>query len=255
MDPHAVRIGPRRWLRAGLLALLLPAMTACAGNPPPPEPEAWDPIEPVNRQVYVFNEQLDRFVAKPLADAYVFVTPRFARRGVTNFFDNMGVPGNALNHTLQGNPGDGARDTGRFLINSTLGLVGLFDVATPLGLEATSNEDFGQTLAVWGAPEGMYLMLPAYGPNNTRDIHDLPVSLATNPVTYIGWTVALPLYALDLVNTRARLDQAARFRSEAALDEYDFTRSAYSQYRNNLIWDGDPPEQDFFDDLDDDFDW
>ncbi|WP_290652020.1 VacJ family lipoprotein [Aquisalimonas sp.] len=254
MDAHTVS---RLRLLTGPMLVLLSALvvTACASSPPPPEPDAWDPIEPVNRQVYDFNEQLDRFVAKPLADAYVFVTPRFARRGVTNFFNNMGEPGNAVNNLLQGKPGDSARDTGRFLINTTLGLAGLFDVATPLGLQDPSDEDFGQTLAVWGTPEGMYLVLPAYGPSTTRDIHDIPVSLATNPVSYAGGVIALPLYALNLVNTRARLEQAARFRSEAALDEYDFTRSAYRQYRDNLIWDGDPPEADFFDDLDDDFDW
>lgn len=254
MDAHALTTRLFRFLRLCLLALVLPAVTACASSPPPPEPEAWDPVEPANRRVYGFNEQLDRFVAKPLADAYVFVTPRFARRGVTNFFDNLGEPANALNNTFQGKPGQGARDTGRFLINTTIGVVGLFDVATPLGLES-SNEDFGQTLATWGSPEGMYLMLPALGPTTTRDIHDLPVSMATNPLTYAGAAIAFPLFALDMVNTRANLDQAARFRSEAALDEYTFTRSAYRQHRNNLIWDGDPPEEDFFNDLDEDFDY
>lgn len=255
MEPNTVT-RPRRFAQTIALALAtLLLLTGCASSePPPPEPETWDPIEPTNRKVYVFNEQLDRFVAKPLADGYVFITPRFVRRGVTNFFDNMGEPGNAVNNVLQGKPRDGARDTGRFLINSTIGLAGLFDVATALGMER-SNEDFGQTLAVWGTPEGAYLVLPAYGPNNTRDVNDIPVSLATNPITYAGWMITLPLYALDLVNTRAQLDQAARFRSEAALDEYDFTRSAYRQYRDNLIWDGEPPETDFFDDLDDDFDW
>lgn len=143
----------------------------------------------------------------------------------------------------------------RFTLNSTIGLLGLFDVATPLGFER-HVEDFGQTLAVWGTPEGTYIVLPVMGPSTTRDIHDYPVSAATNVVTYLGgWAVVGPLYALDLINTRANLDQAARFRSEAALDEYVFTRSAYRQYRNNLIFDGDVPERDLFDDLDDDFDW
>lgn len=250
MDAIALKTRLRRLQRLIATLALLPLVTACATSPPPPEPDAYDPAESVNRGVYTFNEQLDTYIAKPLADAYVFVTPRFARRGVTNFFNNLGEPGNALNNTLQGKPGAGARDTGRFLINSTVGVVGLFDVASAIGLEE-SNEDFGQTLAVWGAPEGMYLMLPAYGPSTTRDVHDIPASIATSPLTYVGWTVALPLYALDLVNTRARLDQADRFRSEAALDEYDFTRSAYRQHRNSLIWDGDPPERDLLDDLED----
>lgn len=242
---------PARNLAPLLVLLVLPALLGgCAATPPDPELDAYDPAEPVNRKVYTFNEQLDRFVAKPLADAYVFVTPRIARQGIGNFFSNLGEPGNAVNSTLQGKPGEGGRDLGRFAINSTIGVLGLFDVATPLGIEG-HQEDFGQTLAVWGTPEGAYLMLPVYGPSNTRDVNDLPVALATNPLTYATAVVAFPLYALNLVDTRAQLDQAARFRSEAALDEYDFTRSAYRQYRDNLIWDGDPPEADFFDEMDD----
>lgn len=255
MDANPLTGGVHRLARAVFACLLATLVTACAtAGPPPPEPDAWDPAEPANRSVYTFNDQLDRFVAKPLADAYVFVTPRFARQGVTNFFANLGEPGNVLNSTLQGKPGDGARSTGRFLINSTVGLFGLIDIASRVGLEA-QDEDFGQTLAVWGAPEGMYLILPGLGPNTTRDVTDLPVSLATHPVTYLTASVALPLYALNLINTRAELDQADRLRSEAALDEYDFTRSAYRQYRNNLIWDGEPPQPDYFDELDDDFEW
>lgn len=240
----------QRAVRATALVLLTVLfLSGCASTPPQPEPDAWDPAEPVNRDVYTFNETLDAWVAKPLADAYVVVTPGFARDGVTNFFDNLGEPANALNNTLQGKPGAGARDTGRFLINTTVGIVGLLDVATPMGLES-SNEDFGQTLAVWGTPEGMYLMVPAMGPSTTRDVVDYPVAFATNPITYVAAPVAVPLYVLDLVNTRANLESANRFRNQAALDSYTFTRSAYRQYRNGLIWDGDPPEEDFFDDLD-----
>ncbi|MCC5858389.1 MAG: VacJ family lipoprotein [Ectothiorhodospiraceae bacterium] len=239
-------------LPALLLALLL---GGCAGTPPMPDEQVHDPLENVNRRIYAFNEQLDRYIAKPAADAYVFVTPRFARRGVTNFFDNARYPGTVVNGALQGKWGQAGRDSGRFLLNSTIGLLGLFDVATPLGLEQ-HNEDFGQTLAVWGTPEGTYLVLPVMGPSTTRDVHDYPVGMATNVVTYLGgWALIGPLYALDLVNLRANLDQAARFRSEAALDEYVFTRSAYRQYRNNLIFDGEVPERDLFDDLDEDFDW
>ncbi|MCC5809531.1 MAG: VacJ family lipoprotein [Ectothiorhodospiraceae bacterium] len=242
-------------LKACLLIGALFITSACASTPPMPDRDVDDPWEVTNRRVYNVNEQLDRYIARPVADAYVFVTPRFARRGVTNFFSNARYPGTMLNSALQGKWRQTGRDTVRFTLNSTLGLLGLFDVATPLGFER-NNEDFGQTLAVWGTPEGSYIVLPVMGPSTTRDIHDYPVSAATNVVTYLGgWAVAGPLYALDLINTRANLDQAARFRSEAALDEYVFTRSAYRQYRNNLIFDGEVPERDPFDDLDDDFDW
>ena len=243
-----------RNIRAAVATLLLALLLGgCASTPTEDDgtQASSDPWEGVNRQVFAFNETLDAWVAKPLADAYIFVTPGFARDGVTNFFDNLGEPANALNNTLQGKPGAGLQDTGRFLINSTVGIVGLVDVATPMGLES-SNEDFGQTLAVWGTPEGMYLMLPAMGPSTTRDVVDYPVAFATNPITYVAAPVAVPLYVLDLVNTRANLEAASRFRNQAALDPYTFTRSGYRQYRNGLIWDGDPPQADFFDELDSD---
>lgn len=237
---------------AGLMALILAMvpLAGCATTPPDPDPEPYDPIEPVNRRIYAFNDQLDRYVAKPLADAYVAVTPRFVRTGVTNFFRNARYPGTILNGALQGEWGQSGRDTGRFLVNSTVGVLGLFDVATPMGLERNSA-DFGETLGKWGTPEGMYLVLPALGPSNSRDVNDIPVSTATNLVTYVGGWIVFPLYALEAIDTRARLDQAARLRSEAALDEYSFTRSAYRQYRNHIIFDGDVPERDPFDDLDD----
>ena len=235
-------------------ALLVVLLAGCAATPPDPDPAAYDPFEETNRRVYTFNENLDRYVAKPAADAYVFITPRFVRTGVTNFFNNAFYPGVVLNSALQGRWDETVRGSLRFLVNTTVGIGGLFDVATPMGFER-KNRDFGQTLAGWGAPEGVYLVLPGLGASNTRDINDIPVSLATNPISYVAWTVATPLYALNLVNTRANLDQAARFRSEAALDEYNFTRSAYRQFRNNVIFDGDPPETDPFDDVDWDDDW
>lgn len=240
-----------RPVSGALLLLLAVLLTGCATTPPTPQPDAYDPAEPANRRVFAFNEQLDRFIAKPLADAYVFITPRFVRRGVTNFFDNASYPGTVLNSALQGKWGQSGRDTGRFIINSTLGVFGLFDVATPLGLEE-NNEDFGQTLGVWGTPEGAYIMLPGLGPTTSRDIHRIPVGAATNLVSYLGsWILVGPLYVLDVINMRANMQQAARFRDEAALDSYTFTRSAYRQHRNNLIFDGDVPEVDLFDELED----
>ncbi len=236
----------------GVLLLLACLVAGCASAPPAPDPETYDPLEQTNRRIYVFNETLDTYVARPAADAYVAVTPRFVRTGVTNFFSNASYPGVVVNSALQGRWDETVEGTVRFFVNSTVGLLGLFDVATRMGLEPR-NRDFGQTLAGWGSPEGAYLVLPGLGPSNTRDVNNIPVAMATNVVTYVGWTVAAPLYALDLVNTRANLDQAARFRSEAALDEYVFTRSAYRQFRTSHVFDGDPPEPD--DDPFDDLDW
>lgn len=245
-------IGPASTaLRLLLAVMALSLMTACASTPPTPKEQVYDPLEPMNRSVYAFNQRLDRYVAAPLARGYVRVTPEFMRDSVTNFFRNARYPGTIVNGAFQGKWGQSGRDTGRFLINSTAGLLGLFDVAQHVGLER-NEEDFGKTLAGWGVSEGAHLEIPALGPSNTRDVHDIPVSAVTNLTIYLGgWTVVLPLYVLDAVNTRARLDTAARFRSEAALDEYVFTRGAYRSYRNNVIFEGNPPEVDPFDELED----
>lgn len=232
-------------LRLSALIAALVLASGCATNATPLNPN--DPWEPGNRQVYDFNDDLDRKVLAPAASGYSAVTPRFVRRGVTNFFNNVTYPKVIVNSFLQGKGRQGLADTGRFLINTTLGVVGLFDVATPLGLPA-NNEDFGQTFAVWGANSGPYLVLPGYGPSTVRDSMDIPLSIAVNPLTYtVAWTVSVPLAVLYAVNLRANLDQAARLREEAAHDPYVFTRSAYLQYRQSLIHDGAPPA-DYYDD-------
>lgn len=241
-----------------LLALTASAgllLGGCAGVPPTPERSIQDPYEARNRQTYDFNEALDRNVAKPLADAYVAVTPRFVRHGVSNFFDNAAEPGYVVNSVLQGRWQDAGRGSARFLINSTLGLLGLFDVAAAMNIES-EYRDFGQTLAGWGMQEGNYLVLPLYGPSSTRDVSDIPIAMISNPVSWLQWSVAGPLYALNLINVRASLDDAASFRDEAALDPYLFTRSAWRQYRNNLIFEGNPPVDELYDDWDQlDLDW
>ncbi len=233
-------------LRLSFVLTIALAISGCATNATPLNPN--DPWEPGNRQVYDFNDDLDRKVLAPAASGYSAVTPRFVRRGVTNFFNNVTYPKVIVNSFLQGKGRQGLADTGRFLINTTLGVVGLFDVATPLGLPA-NNEDFGQTFAVWGANSGPYLVLPGYGPSTVRDSMDIPLAIALNPLTYLAtWGVGIPLAALYAINTRAELDQAARFRDEAAFDPYVFTRAAYLQHRQNLIYDGNPPLDELYDD-------
>ena len=203
-----------------------------------------DPIEPINRKLYTFNESLDKYLMKPIARNYVNFTPRPLRTGVTNFFDNMAYMNVALNSLLQGKLDHGLSDIFRFIFNSTIGIGGLFDIATGMGLEE-HNEDLGQTFAVWGSGQGAYLNLPLYGPNTVRDAPNLATSILLNPTTYISSTALWPVSALNLINTRANLLEAANIRDEAAIDPYSFTREAYIQQREYLIHDGSPPAEDY----------
>lgn len=192
-----------------------------------------DPLENLNRKIFVFNDKLDTYLAKPISDAYLYVTPKVVQTGVRNFFSNLKDVNVVLNDLLQGKFQQGLEDTGRFTINSTIGLFGLFDVATEAGL-AKNDEDFGQTLAVWGVPEGPYLVLPILGPTTTRDIPGSVFDTAANPVTYVG----LPIQLISLLNARANAEGALRFIDDASLDPYVFTRESFLQYRRNLAYDG-----------------
>jgi phospholipid-binding lipoprotein MlaA len=236
-----------RAIRATLLisALLL---AGCASTPKEGDAQAGnpDPIEPVNRGFYAFNEGLDRALIKPLATGYSKITPAPVRTVVTNFFDNLSYLNVILNSFLQGKVGDGMSDLGRFIVNSTLGIGGLFDVATDMGLER-HNEDLGQTLAVWGFGEGAYVYLPVRGPNTVRDLPNQASSLLLNPLTYISGTVLAPITALGIINARANLLDETNIRDEAALDGYSFTREAYLQRRQYLIYDGNPPTEGYDD--------
>lgn len=212
-----------------------------------------DPLEPANRAFYGLNEGIDRGLVKPLAEAYEKVTPEPARTAVTNFFDNLLYLNVILNSFLQGKFNQGFSDTGRFLVNSTLGLGGLFDVATGMGMPL-HNEDFGQTLAKWGMGSGPYVYLPIKGPNSSRDLPDIATSMLLNPLTYISGGVLIPIQALRIINLRANLLDETRIRDEAAVDPYSFTREAYLQRREYLIFDGNPPAtgyEDIFEEEDD----
>lgn len=192
-----------------------------------------DPYENFNRKVYGFNDSVDDYVAKPISDAYQYVTPQFMQTGVSNFFNNLKTINVVLNDVLQAKFGQSGRDSGRFLMNSTLGLAGLFDVAKTVGLEQ-NDEDFEQTLAVWGVPQGPYLVLPFWGPVTTRGIPGAVFDAAANPTTYVG----APVQVISLINTRANAEGALKFIDEAALDPYVFTRESFLQWRNHLATDG-----------------
>ena len=202
-----------------------------------------DPFESINRAVFTFNENADEYVIKPAAEAYQFVLPEFVRTGVTNFFSNIGDIFVAVNNLLQGKPGNAANDIGRFLVNSTIGILGLFDVATEAGLEK-NKEDFGQTLGVWGVPSGPYVVLPLFGPSSIRDTAGLVVDIKTDFIlnsNQLNHDQKLGSTVLRVVNQRANLLNASQLLEDAAFDKYSFLRDSYLQRRFNQVHDGNPP--------------
>jgi len=200
----------------------------------------YDPYESFNRRVFAFNNQLERRVFRPVSTVYLSVTPQPVRDGVQNFFTNLGYPSVVLNDLLQGKYEQGMTDAGRFVFNSTLGLGGMVDIASGMGFER-HYEDFGQTLALWGVDEGIFLELPLIGPRTLRDLPGIPVSIATNVQFYadIG-LVGYPLSLLSAVDRHSRLLPSIKIRDKAALDPYIFQREAYRQRRQEVIHQGDP---------------
>lgn len=238
MNPILVRFR----VLACVFAFALSGGCATTGDPR-------DPLEPVNRGIYTFNEAVDTTVLKPAAELYRGLVPRIVRTGVSNVFANINDVIIALNNLLQGKFTNAASDTGRVLVNTTVGLLGIFDVATGLGLEK-HNEDFGQTLGYWGAGGGPYLVLPIFGPSNIRDTFGLVVDVLSDPITYIDPTRDRNIVVgVRAVNRRSELLDATTILETAALDKYQFVRDAYLQRRRNLIYDGNPPRE-----KDEDFD-
>jgi phospholipid-binding lipoprotein MlaA len=210
-----------------------------------------DPLEPLNRKIYAFNMILDENLFKPVADTYVKFTPDPLQIGIANFFENLGEINIVINDFLQGKFKQGLMDSGRFVINSTFGVIGLVDHATDLGLRK-HEEDFGQTLAVWGVGQGPYLMLPVLGPQTLRDTPAIGMSIVANPLFYVDdTTITISLSVLGAIDLRARSEGAIQFVNEAAVDPYAFTREAYLQRREFLIYDGNPPTSDLLDLLED----
>ncbi|WP_312253105.1 VacJ family lipoprotein [Stenotrophomonas sp.] len=195
---------------------------------------AYDPWEPLNRKVHAFNNAVDRGVARPLATAYTHVVPRFARTGVSNFFSNLRSPLTITNQLLQGRPGDAWDTLGRFLMNSTLGIGGLFDPASK-AMVPRRNEDFGQTLGAWGWRRSRYVELPFFGPRTVRDVFGLAGDIPLSPIRTIEEDkVRIGLQGLQLVDTRAQLMALDDIR-DSAVDEYALTRDAWLQRRNYQI--------------------
>jgi phospholipid-binding lipoprotein MlaA len=174
--------------------------------------------------------------------------PNPVQRSIGNFYDNVAYPNVILNDFLQGKIQQGFEDSLRFVINSTVGGAGLFDVATPMGLPQ-HDEDFGQTLGVWGVSTGSYLFVPLIGPSTYRDVPGLPVSLFTNVLfyagTFAGGAFAAPITILSIIEKRARLTGPMRIRDQAAIDPYLFVREGFLQQRKHLIYDGAPPPESY----------
>ena len=210
--------------------------------------EVRDPIEPFNRAIFSFNEYADRYFMRPGAMAYSAVTPKPIQRGVGNFFRNLRTVSSAAASLLQGKGKRGAVEVGRMAINTTFGIGGLIDVARKAGLQP-QREDIGQTFAVWGWENPPYLVLPLLGPSNFRDAPDQVFQQIFLP------PVILPFYnpglrAIDGLQQRAEQMDASDARDDMALDKYVFTREAFMQRRRFLVYDGDPPTEDFDDLLD-----
>ena len=213
----------------------LAVLVGCASTSAPKA----DPWEGLNRGTFAFNEALDQAVLVPAAKGYQAVTPKVVRSGISNVFSNVGDVGNGLNNLLQGKPGDSLSDIGRLLINSTLGILGLFDVATPMGLEKHS-EDFGQTLGRWGVGSGPYLVLPFMGPSTLRDaIGRVPDGRAASYSRHIEHVPSRnATLGLDILRIREELLAASKTLDEATLDKYQFLRDSFLQRRLNQIMDG-----------------
>lgn len=228
-------------LKAALAACGVAALASgCATNAANPK----DPYEGFNRAMFSVNEGLDKAIAKPLALGYDAVAPLPVKAGVGNFFGNVGDLWIGVNNGLQGKASDGASDIGRLLINSTVGIFGLFDVASELGFEK-HDEDFGQTLARWGVGDGGYLFWPVIGPRTVRDTGGFAVDGFADPVKWgvNNIPVRNTTYAVRLVDVRASLLPSDKVVEEAALDKYAYIRDAYLQRRRSQVYDGRPPRQ------------
>lgn len=230
--------------RAALCALTAAALLAgCATAQRP------DPLEPLNRKVFAFNEAIDAAVLKPTAEAYRAALPTPAQIAVSNFFGNLKDAWSAVNLLLQGRVADSLSDVMRVGTNTVFGFMGVMDIATELGFER-HGEDFGQTLGRWGVPPGAYIVWPLLGPSTVRDSVGLPVDMLATPESLVNVSVTRnSMTALRLVSTRAGLLSTTGLLDDIALDKYAFVRTAYLQRRRSLVYDGNPPEEDDEDDL------
>ena len=221
--PLARRVG------TAAAASLVLALAGCASGPPN------DPLEPYNRSMSKFNDNVDAAVLKPVATVYKTITPPLARTGVSNFFANLGDAWSFVNNVLQLHPEGALNSAVRFSVNTVFGLGGIFDVASEMGVDRR-KQDFGLTLGRWGVPPGPYVVLPLLGPSTVRDTLALPVDWQGNLISGVDPVSSRnSLYALRAVNTRANLLRASEVLENAALDKYSFTRDVFLNLRSQGI--------------------
>jgi phospholipid-binding lipoprotein MlaA len=225
-----------------LLIITFGLSSGCATLEGPPNPD--DPFESFNRSMFAFNETVDKYAFKPAAEGYNFIMPDIASKGVSNFFSNIDDIVVFFNELLQFKLAEAAATSARFVFNSTFGLLGLIDVSTDMGLPK-HNEDFGQTLAVWGVGSGPYLVLPFLGPRNFRDTAGLAVDWTYFDPVFKRQTRNQTLVTLTIkyIDIRAGLLKASNVIDETAPDKYSFIRDAWIQRRQYLIYDGHPPKE------------
>lgn len=233
-------MNPRTARRSAVVATLVAGavLQGCATRQQP------DPFENLNRQVFAFNESVDENIMQPVARGYVNVTPEPVRSGVRNFFNNLRDVWSTVNLFLQGRFGEGATAIMRVSMNTTFGLAGLIDIATPMRLERP-NEDLGQTLGVWGVGPGAYIVWPFLGPSTARDSLDIPPTFQFGgSMLAEGWAAEVAITGVNIISLRADLLEAGKLVNDIALDKYAFIRDAYLQRRQNLIYNGEPPDSD-----------
>jgi len=240
------------WKSCGL-ALAIVAGFCCAAAQAQSEPSSdvassqvgsnpKDPFEKYNRTMFEFNDAVDNAIFKPVAKGYKAVVPEPARNCIGNVFSNVGDVFVAVNNLLQGKPGEAASDVCRVVVNSTIGLLGCFDVASEMGL-TKHNEDFGQTLGRWGFNSGPYMVLPFFGPSSLRDSFGLVLDVHFDPVANIQHVPTRnTLVAVRFVDRRAQLLAVGDLLEKVALDRYAYVRDAYLQRRRSQVYDGNPPE-------------
>jgi phospholipid-binding lipoprotein MlaA len=234
-------------MRSAVLLMAVAMLGACS-TLQGPQYSVFDPYESSNRLSYKATNQVDTHVLVPVARSYQTVTPGWMGRGVLNLFQNLRTVDSFVNCLLQGKPKGAVTDLTRIVVNSTVGVGGFFDVATNMDLPY-QDEDFGQTLAVWGVTRSRYIYLPLMGPTTVRD---LPSTLVRGmiPRLLLGTDYHWSMTVVDVVSTRANLLSATRARDASALDPYAFTRDAFYQRRKFQIYDGRPPLDDMFDEFD-----
>ncbi|HEX3633494.1 MAG TPA: VacJ family lipoprotein [Casimicrobiaceae bacterium] len=223
---------------ASTLALACALLAGCATTQ-----SRVDPFEPWNRAMYQVHEAVDGGLIKPIAEGYVRTAPAPIRAGVSNFFGNIDDVFTGINHVLQGKRERAGDDFGRVLLNSTFGILGIFDPASEMGI-TKDKTDFGITFGKWGAPQGPYLFVPLFGPTTVRDGTGWLVRIYAGPIGYINDVrVRNSLYGLNYLDTRAQLLDAEGVLDAAALDKYRYLRNAYLRARRYQVYDGKPPPE------------